>query len=128
MKRVAMLMVVTMITTSFVGCGCVRRVRDRLCRGAYCGPTTASAPLMAAPVVVAPQVSPSVVYDAGCGYDPGCGAEPGCGYTTSYGGGSSYPSYPADGGMYDSGWAGGAPMEGGVLTPQPVMPGPEANQ
>ncbi|QDU89967.1 hypothetical protein Pla175_33650 [Pirellulimonas nuda] len=117
MRRVAMLMLLTMVVTSLVGCGCCRRLRDRVGRGAYCGPTAAPAQqYVAAPQCAAP--APSVVYDAGCGYDPGCA------YGAAYGSSSGFQSYPMDSGTYDSGWSGGAPATGGVMEPTPVYPGP----
>jgi hypothetical protein len=51
MKKTLILLVAVMLLSSTVGCGCMRRVRDRLCRGAYCG---SSAPVMGATTVPAP--------------------------------------------------------------------------
>ncbi len=114
-----MLMLLTLVVTSLVGCGCCRRLRDRVGRGAYCGPTTAAAPTFAVapqPQFVAP--APSVVYDAGCNYEPSCT------YGAAYGGSPEFSSFPTQGGTMDSGWSGGAQMQGGVLEPTPVYPGP----
>lgn len=44
MKNVTILLVLAMLALSTVGCGCMRRVRDRLCRGAYCGPSAVATP------------------------------------------------------------------------------------
>jgi hypothetical protein len=91
MKKLIALCIVTTVISSVTGCGCCRRVRDFLCRGAYCGSNSvvaAPVPMMAAPpqIVAAP-----MAYDPGCSY---AGMDPGCGYQVGY------PSY-------DSGWSAG---------------------
>ena len=35
MKRITLMLAVAMLVSSTVGCGCVRRLRDRLCRGGH---------------------------------------------------------------------------------------------
>lgn len=63
MKRIALMMAVALFATSLTGCGCYRRVRGWLCRGAYCGTQApvigsvrapAPAPIVTAPPVVSP--------------------------------------------------------------------------
>lgn len=108
MKKLLVLLVVATVLPSLMGCGCCRRLRDRLCRGAYCGAT--AAPLVAPPVMAAPPLAcdpgcgyGSGIVDAGCGYNPGIqtygyggglpinsGYNSGC---TSCGGGYELPSY-----------------------------------
>ena len=87
MKKLIALCIVTTVITSVTGCGCCRRLRDFICRGAYCGGTAVAAP---APIAYAPAPMPvaPMAYDPGCSY---AGYDPGCGYT------AAYPSY-------DSGW------------------------
>ncbi|MCO6047035.1 hypothetical protein NG895_24310 [Aeoliella sp. ICT_H6.2] len=67
MKRIALLLAVGLIVTSFTGCGCCRRIRGAICPGAFCG---SRAPVMGsvrapapAPIVMPPQVvtAPPVV-------------------------------------------------------------------
>lgn len=76
-KNALMLLVVAVTVTSLTGCGCCRRLRDTLCRGAYCGGPAAALTAPAAPPVMAPAPLADVgcgfnpvAYDAGCGYDP----------------------------------------------------------
>jgi hypothetical protein len=57
MKKIIVLLVLVMLVTSTSGCGIFRRMRDRLCRGAFCGST-------AAPATVAPAPSPIFVPQA----------------------------------------------------------------
>lgn len=100
MKKLILLCVVTTVVTSVTGCGCCRRFRDFLCRGAYCG----SGNVVAAPApIAAPIVAAPMAYDPGCSY---AGYDPGCGYQVGYGGAP-----------YDSGWVQGAPVgDGGSYT------------
>lgn len=134
MKRISGLLIVAIVASSVTGCGCCRRVRDTLCRGAYCGPPAAAAlapaPVpaiaapMAAPIAAAPacgcEFTAPVAYDAGCG----CPSEF---QTTAFGGavcdgcqGGSYTLPGTAGGViYDD--------PGFVTTPGPTMstdPGP----
>lgn len=136
MKKTLLLVTVALLVTSTVGCGCCRRLRDRLCRGAFCGATPlgapavmgvaptpvyapqAVAPMATAPLVAAPQaVVPCEPCCVPC--DPCCAPDPCC---TSYGYGG------CEGPMMDSGYATsegccdgaslGAPVEsyqGGVI-------------
>lgn len=64
-KRIALLLAVVVYAASLTGCSCCRRMRDTLCRGAFCGSRapvlgTVQAPapqaIVAAPQVVTPQV------------------------------------------------------------------------
>ena len=96
MKKLALLLIVATVVTSVTGCGCCRRLRDWVCRGAYCGaaPTVAApAPVAACPPVYA---APPVAMEAGCGFNPGV-------QTYGYGGAP----------MYDSGWMPGCNDCGG---------------
>lgn len=120
MKKLIALCIATTVITSVTGCGCCRRLRDFVCRGAYCGGSAVAAP---APVAIAPPpmaVAP-MAYDPGCGY---AGYDPGCGYS------AAYPSY-------DSGWTAGPacescsggysmPSDGGYLVDPgaSTLPGP----
>ncbi|TWT37364.1 hypothetical protein KOR34_23140 [Posidoniimonas corsicana] len=149
MKRITLLLAALMLVSSTVGCGCCRRLRDRLCRGSYCGPAAAVAPaavaspgLLAGPAAVPthtpvqtpvaapapmmmapPQMMPSCVP---C--DPCCiPCDPCCGGYGYYGVG-----YPMGGGMYDSGWSGSCGCDSsagsydGPVSPSPATrdPGP----
>ncbi|TWT46823.1 hypothetical protein [Botrimarina hoheduenensis] len=128
-KNALMLLAVAVTATSLTGCGCCRRLRDTLCRGAYCGGGSAAAipaPLaMAAPAPMADMscaYNPMpVAYDAGCGYDPmvqtyGYGSVPmmdsGC--PSCVDGSYSMPSYD-NGGAYL-----GSPSTGGMIDPGPA--------
>lgn len=119
MKKILALLVVVVVLPSLTGCGCCRRLRDRLCRGAYCG--AVAAPLVAPPVMA---TSP-IACDPGCGYgggivDAGCGYSPGIqtyGYggglpfdsgCTSCSGGYELPSYGFNGGYSDPGYSSGS--------------------
>ncbi len=122
MKKLIALCIVTTVVTSVTGCGCCRRFRDFICRGANCGAATVAAP---APIAYAPPpmaVAP-MAFDPGCSY---AGADPGCGYMTAY---------P----QMDSGWTSGQacescnsgysmPSSGGVLVDPnaSMLPGPAA--
>ncbi|MEO1496011.1 MAG: hypothetical protein AAFV43_02550 [Planctomycetota bacterium] len=91
-----MLLAVAITVTSVTGCGCCRRLRDTLCRGAYCGAPAAALPAPLAP----PMVSPAPLADVGCGfnpvaYDAGCGFDP---MVQTYG----YNGFPAGGQMMGS--------------------------
>ena len=108
MKKKLTLLVVAMFISSVAGCGCCRRARDWVCRGAVCRtPAPAVAPIaMPAPQPVAacpscPPVAPMASYDPGCGY---FGEQ-------TYG----YPGYSLDGsGVIDLGWSSSCPScEGG---------------
>ncbi|TWT92329.1 hypothetical protein Pla108_41280 [Botrimarina colliarenosi] len=125
MKKLIALCIVTTVVSSTTGCGCCRRLRDFVCRGAQCGGSALAAP---APMAYAPPpmaVAP-MAYDPGCSY---AGYDPGCNYSVGYGG----PSY-------DSGWSPGAagcescsggyamPSDGGYLVDPNAsssMPGPQ---
>ncbi len=52
MKKIIVLLAVVILVTSTTGCGCMRRLRDRLCRGAFCGST-------ATPGVIGSTVAPA---------------------------------------------------------------------
>lgn len=148
MKRITLLLAALMLVSSTVGCGCVRRLRDRLCRGSYCGPAAAVAPaavaspgMVAAPVqtpvqqpVMAPapmMMAPQAMMGNCVPCDPCCIPCDPCGGYGYYGAG-----YPM-GGLYDSGWSdscgcsnsGGstydsgsapAPASGGLRDPAPL--------
>lgn len=122
MKKLIALCIVTTVITSVTGCGCCRRFRDMVCRGASCGVATVAAP---APVTYAPPpmaVAP-MAYDPGCAY---AGYDPGCGYSAAYA-------------PVDSGWSSGPgcescnsgysmPSSGGYLVDPnaSMLPGPAA--
>ncbi|MEN0110254.1 MAG: hypothetical protein AAF805_05985 [Planctomycetota bacterium] len=89
MKKTALLLAVAVTATSLTGCGCFRRMRDALCRGAYCGAPTVAAPAPVAPVMPLAACPPAMGYDPTCGY---AGAQM-----------VGYGSTP----MYDSGWVPG---------------------
>ena len=115
MKKLLALLVVVTVVTSVTGCGCCRRVRDMICRGAYCGPTAtvpAPAPVTVAPLAAAcPSCPPTTMaYDPSCGYS---GVE-----TLGYGG------YPMVSPMVDSGWSAScSDCQGGVIsTPSYDLP------
>ena len=57
MKKIALALALVVYLSSLTGCGCFRRVRGTLCRGAICG--TQSAPLLSR--VAAPAPAPIVV-------------------------------------------------------------------
>lgn len=100
MKKLIALCIVTTVVSSVTGCGCVRRLRDFVCRGSRCGATTA----IAAPPVIAgpPMMAAPMAYDPGCGYGGGiAGYDPSCGYP----GAQTYGYAPS----YDSGWMPGGP-------------------
>ena len=117
MKKVIALCIVTIVVSSVTGCGCCRRLRGFICRGAYCGGSAVAAP--------APIMQPLAVAPMAC--DP-CGGfadyDPGCGYSAAYG---SAPGY-------DSGWTQAGPAcdscSGGYSMPSygdpnsSVIPGP----
>ena len=93
MKKTMMLLIVATTLSSVVGCGCCRRVRDWMCRGAIC---KTPAPVVAPQPVAACPACPPVT----TAYDPGCG------YEQTYG----YGSYPVEGpSMIDSGWSSSCP-------------------
>lgn len=101
MKKLIALCIVTTVLSSVTGCGCCRRFRSWICRGAYCGaPAAVAAPAPVPMAPVAPIAAAPMAYDPGCGY---AGFDPSCGYSgmQTYG----YGSVPA----YDSGWVPGAP-------------------
>lgn len=110
MKKLMALLVLATVVSSVTGCGCCRRLRDTLCRGAYCG-TVAPAPVAVAPPVMAAPLAVSadcgcnaapVAFDAGCAYP---GAVPtvvgfgGAGCDTCSGGSYTLPT--SGGVMYD---------------------------
>ncbi|MEQ8849540.1 hypothetical protein [Botrimarina sp.] len=113
MKRnVIALCVVTTLVTSTTGCGCFRRLRDTICRGARCGaPAAVAAP---APVVQPIAVAP-MAYDPGCGY---AAADPGCAYP-----GGQVVGYPGTLGGVDSGWTPGCESCSGGYAMPPVING-----
>ncbi|TWT78485.1 hypothetical protein Pla123a_12770 [Posidoniimonas polymericola] len=128
MKRFTLLLAALMLVSSTVGCGCVRRLRDRLCRGSYCGPAAAVAPaaiaspgMYAAPAqtpyqqpvqqpVMAPapmmMMAPQPMMTNCVPCDPCCIPCDPCG------GGYYGAGYPMNG-MYDSGWSGSCGCSGG---------------
>lgn len=114
MKKTLTLLTIVMVTTSLTGCGCVRRLRDSLNRGAFCGTVGAPiTPTYAAPApapVVYPQqvVQPQLMQAApicmpaqsGCvPCDAGCGGCNTCCPTQS--------CYPIGGECCDGGCSGG---------------------
>lgn len=123
-NKIMLLMALAMFVSSVAGCGCCRRVRDWVCRGAICRPAAPlAAQATAAPPVAACPSCPPVVssYDPGCGYGE-----------QTYG----YGSYPIEGGVIDSGWSSSCPdcqgpsytlpsdsgysVESGTVMPGPV--------
>lgn len=132
MKKIVALCIVTTVVTSVSGCGCLRRLRDFACRGAYCGGPAVAAPAPIAAPPVVPMAAP-MAYEPGCQYGGLTGYDPGCGYMgpQTYG----YGSVPA----YDSGWMpagpacescnggyalpaydGGYPVDSGSVAPGPA--------
>lgn len=104
MKKVLLLLVAATLLSSTLGCGCCRRLRDRICRGAFCGSSTATTvpsyvapaavptfvPQASAPVMCAPMaVENCYPVEASCGYDPGCS------YDTGYAPSSMTPTMAA---------------------------------
>jgi len=145
MKRITLLLALALLTSSVVGCGCCRRLRDSLNRGAYCGTTSAVTPAYVAPApapVVVPQAQPMFVPQAQCApqcvpcqpcpqpcYQPCCDpccqpccptAGPCC-ETYGYGASDAYSDYTGAGYM-GSGWTPACDGCGGV--PGAVGPGP----
>ncbi len=124
MKKIALLMVVVVYAASLTGCGCFRRVRGTLCRGAFCGtrsapvltPVRAPAPVpvvipQQAPIVAAPQfVMPAPIQPQIIPYAPQCQclpSEPTCGFDAPVCE-PSYSGYGGDCGCYggESGYSG----------------------
>lgn len=112
MRKVAILLAVATIAAQSVGCGCCNRMRDWLCRGAYCG---TSAPVCAAPAPYAapqPMMMAPAPMAATC---PQCcppmetSFEPSCGY------GAGMPMYTEGGQWMPS---------GGVMMGDPAPVGP----
>ncbi len=151
MKKIAFLLAIMVYASSLTGCGCYRRIKGTLCRGAYCGTQSAAigAPVrVAAPApmiiqqpaqyVAAPQVyaapcceCPPVSCDPCC--DP-CGAD----YGVGYGGGSIgsvgsdcgcnggvVGGYVGEAGSTNSGWN-NSPAESGSAPAINNDPGPGA--
>lgn len=141
MKNLTLLLALAMLTTQFVGCGCFRRMRDTLCRGAYCGET---APIVPRPGILTPQTvvaptAPVVIPQASCNpctpmvtCSPVC--DPCCDPCSN---GLAYPAGAAFGGcmecnggpmyggqVYDGQVIEGQPAAGGVTLPEGVFPGP----
>lgn len=111
-KELIAVCVVATVVSSTTGCGCLRRFRDCLCRGARCSaPATVAAPApVAQPLAVAP-----MAYDPGCGY---AGYDPGCAYT-----GQQMVGYPGQP-VFDSGWTPGCEScSGGYAAPQVINGG-----
>ena len=79
MKKMLALLVVATVVTSVTGCGCCRRLRDTICRGAYCGAAAPSQAVAPPPIVAAPLAlnadcgcnAAPVALDAGCGFPGG---------------------------------------------------------
>ena len=136
MKKMLALLVVATVATSLTGCGCCRRLRDTICRGAYCG-TAAPAPIVAPPPVVTAPVAPMALgADCGCNaapiaYDAGCGYPSGVPTMVGFGGvpcdtcaGGSY-TLPSSGGFSDGGVIYDDPgYLSSPTTLQPADPGP----
>jgi len=119
MKKILIVLAAAMLITSVSGCGCFRRMRDFLCRGAYCGSSQAT---VAAP---APMYAAPPTYAAPMAYDPACGYDPSCGYGgVQYG----YNAVPMDMGGCDDCQSGySLPTYGGeMMSPGSggVFPGP----
>lgn len=95
MKKLTSLLIAVILVTSVTGCGCGRRLRDWLCRGAYCG----AAPAIAAPAPIAACPPPMYAAPPVAAYDPGCGY----GGVQTYGYGSGYDSGWIPGGCNDCG-------------------------
>ncbi|MEM6656037.1 MAG: hypothetical protein AAF596_09560 [Planctomycetota bacterium] len=125
MKKLTLLMAIVLLTSQLVGCGLFRRVRDTLCKGAYCGASTVSAPGFVAPAtVVAPQ-APIIVPQASVGCDPCVTCSPVCDPCCDpcMTGGLAYPMATGYSGCNDCN--GGVVYDGGVTLPQSqVFPGP----
>lgn len=109
MRKITILLAVAIVAAQSVGCGCCNRLRDWLCRGAYCG-APAQAYVAPAPCAVPAPVAYGAPLAATCPtcpqqcYPMETSFEPSCGY------GAGMPMY-ADGGWAPSGTA--AP--GGVI-------------
>lgn len=74
MKKILALLVVATVVTSVTGCGCCRRLRDTICRGAFCGSPAPVAVAPVAPVAIAPPCGcegAPIAMDAGCGFPAG---------------------------------------------------------
>ena len=119
MKRVTILLAVAVIAAPSGGCGCCGRLRDWLCRGAFCGAPAAPTYAAPAPLAVPPPMSmgapmPMAAPIAGCppGYPMETVYEPGCAYDVGMPAGPMYGS---------GGWA-----PSGTVLPQPraMDPGP----
>lgn len=150
MKKLLLLLAVTLLVGNLVGCGCCRRLRDTLCRGAYCGSTAAPqltpafatpAPIITPPVqqfvappqaMVAPCPQPQCAPVCSC--DPCCSPDP-CAQTYGYGSAPAlnYPAGNFGGVVNDSGWAAGCSnCDGnnysgampGMMMPQGGVPDP----
>jgi hypothetical protein len=111
MKNLLVLLALAVVTTSVTGCGCFRRARDFVCRGAFCGSTAAAT----TPVVMAAP-APVMAYEPSCGYS---GVQ-----TMAYpveadcaAGSYSMPT------TFDSGAMGGTMVDGGTM----ISPGPAPN-
>ncbi|MGL4515041.1 MAG: hypothetical protein ACRCT8_18300 [Lacipirellulaceae bacterium] len=64
MKNLLVVLTFAVVTTSVTGCGCFRRARDFVCRGAYCGGSSVAA----APPVMMASPAPVMAYDPSCAY------------------------------------------------------------
>jgi hypothetical protein len=87
MRKVTILLAVAIVAAQSVGCGCCNRMRDWLCRGAYCAPAVPTyaapapcavpAPVMSAPVMAAPMAAtcpcPQQCYPMETSFEPSCG-------------------------------------------------------
>ncbi|MEX2167916.1 MAG: hypothetical protein WD851_01275 [Pirellulales bacterium] len=115
MRKIPILLAVAIIAAQSVGCGCCNRMRDWLCRGAYCGapaqtyvapaPCAVPAPMMmGAPMAATCPTCPQ-------GYPMETSFEPSCGY------GAGMPMYT------EGGWAPSGTTGGGVIMTDPG-PGP----
>lgn len=114
MRKLLVLLAVTIVVSNSVGCGICRRMRDSLCRGSICA-SPAPRPVAVAPVVVQPSYAVA---------DPGCSFDPGCGYSgvQTMGYGDTDCAYQSGGVISDGGVISGGVMD--MPTPGPMSTTP----
>jgi hypothetical protein len=116
MRKLLVLLAVTIVVTNTVGCGICRRMRDSLCRGSICA-SPAPRPVAVAPIMVQPSYAVA---------EPGCGFDPGCGYSgvqsMGYGGAELDCAYQSGGVMSSGGVISGGTMD--LPSPGPMTTTP----